>query len=231
MGPEDAKTLEPQYEEAATTYQAPEVACRVPRQYRRRKSSRYRSCLYRCFVCHTEQSEGRPDRDSQHGSLLLERSLERRRSQDRDGQTIQASETPFWAVRRSGPSKVLPFAVTVKRDSFYMECFVYKDSRFQKLGQSPLMARGWVLQERLLSRRSLYFGAHTFWECSEQLGSEAFPRDILEVRGGGGPSVLAPCSDLVIETVKTSAIMGIAPVHIYCTIVGRKLSRCLPSAA
>jgi len=46
---------------------------------------------------------------------------------------------------------------------------------------SPLMKRGWTLQERLLSPRVLHYGLHTFyWECRECLRSEdpQFNRDL-----------------------------------------------------
>jgi hypothetical protein len=39
----------------------------------------------------------------------------------------------------------------------------------------PLMQRGWVLQERLLSPRSVYYGQQLTWECPELLANEVFP--------------------------------------------------------
>lgn len=42
---------------------------------------------------------------------------------------------------------------------------------------SPLSNRGWVLQERLLSRRTLFYGEdQIFWECLQQRLSEAHPK-------------------------------------------------------
>ncbi|KAI4937802.1 hypothetical protein J4E85_000238 [Alternaria conjuncta] len=38
-----------------------------------------------------------------------------------------------------------------------------------------LLRRGWVLQERLLSPRSIYYGEKLHWECSELHACETFP--------------------------------------------------------
>ena len=43
------------------------------------------------------------------------------------------------------------------------------------IASSPLMHRGWVFQERLLSPRSIYFGKTLNWECSEHQACEVFP--------------------------------------------------------
>lgn len=43
----------------------------------------------------------------------------------------------------------------------------------------PLNRRGWVLQERLLAPRVLYFGGkQVFWECSEAIACEAVPQGV-----------------------------------------------------
>lgn len=48
--------------------------------------------------------------------------------------------------------------------------------------KSPLLSRGWVVQERALSRRILHFGRTQFhWECSELAGCEAFPDGLPEL--------------------------------------------------
>lgn len=41
---------------------------------------------------------------------------------------------------------------------------------------SPLLERGWVLQERAMSRRILHFAKHcVYWECQELKASEFRP--------------------------------------------------------
>jgi hypothetical protein len=46
----------------------------------------------------------------------------------------------------------------------------------KEVDQSPLAKRAWVLQERFLAPRTLYFGAsHVYWECSRLVACESFP--------------------------------------------------------
>jgi hypothetical protein len=40
------------------------------------------------------------------------------------------------------------------------------------------MKRGWVLQERLLSRRTIFFGEQLSWECTELLANELLPNGV-----------------------------------------------------
>jgi hypothetical protein len=43
----------------------------------------------------------------------------------------------------------------------------------------PLQTRGWVFQERLLARRTLYFGKdRIYWECNKGTQNEYHPQDI-----------------------------------------------------
>lgn len=49
--------------------------------------------------------------------------------------------------------------------------FRYEDTRFE---HAPLCLRGWALQERILSLRTLYFGEQLFWECHGGMAAE-FP--------------------------------------------------------
>jgi len=43
------------------------------------------------------------------------------------------------------------------------------------ISESPLGKRAWVLQERILSCRSLHFSSQLFWECKERTACETFP--------------------------------------------------------
>jgi hypothetical protein len=54
---------------------------------------------------------------------------------------------------------------------------------FEEVNASPLSRRGWVLQERLLSRRTLHFAAtQVYWECQEtyQTGKMTMPNSLLD---------------------------------------------------
>ncbi|CAG8982676.1 hypothetical protein HYALB_00000954 [Hymenoscyphus albidus] len=51
-------------------------------------------------------------------------------------------------------------------DELYSDC----------VSGTPLAKRGWVLQERLLSPRTLYFGGHQmYWECNDRDACETIP--------------------------------------------------------
>lgn len=52
----------------------------------------------------------------------------------------------------------------------------------KELTQAPLHRRAWVLQERLLARRVLHFGAsQLMWECHEHTAAEIYPHGIKDV--------------------------------------------------
>ncbi|RYP86361.1 hypothetical protein DL769_000745 [Monosporascus sp. CRB-8-3] len=61
----------------------------------------------------------------------------------------------------------------------------------------PLLSRAWVLQERVLAARNLYFGRkQVFWECCEANHCETFPRKTLvKPPATGIPASLATQTD------------------------------------
>jgi Heterokaryon incompatibility protein (HET) len=67
--------------------------------------------------------------------------------------------------------------VTMKaNNAFYYLCDVIDDfSRYVEQGE--LNKRGWVLQERALSRRTVYFAENqTYWECGEGVRCETLTK-------------------------------------------------------
>jgi hypothetical protein len=42
----------------------------------------------------------------------------------------------------------------------------------------PLSQRGWVVQERLLSPRTIHFATPVFWECRELIACETYPNGL-----------------------------------------------------
>lgn len=60
------------------------------------------------------------------------------------------------------------------------------------LDDVPLLQRGWVLQERLLSPRSIYFGTQLTWECLQLLASQIFPQGSPSFRGFNPQSTNSP---------------------------------------
>jgi Heterokaryon incompatibility protein (HET) len=64
---------------------------------------------------------------------------------------------------------------TGEREDIYIFSDAVLGARFE-INSGPLSRRAWVLQERLLSPRTVYFGSNqVFWECSELEATEAFP--------------------------------------------------------
>jgi hypothetical protein len=83
------------------------------------------------------------------------------------------------------PQKISPFALTIKRKDYEHVCHAYIDDRWS-FSTSSLFKRGWILQERLLSRRTIFFGEQLRWECSETIATEAFPSRIPHLSGPPG---------------------------------------------
>jgi hypothetical protein len=78
------------------------------------------------------------------------------------------------------------FQLTIQRINSKRDYFAHVEERGDFLNASPLMERGWVLQERLLSRRSIYFGSQAWWECGEQLATNQYPHGLPEYMQYGG---------------------------------------------
>ena len=79
------------------------------------------------------------------------------------------------------------FPVVLERQGHRIARYGYSQRLIEDLRESTLMKRGWVLQERVLSPRSVYFGAQLVWECHQSLASELFPqrRPAEQNRGAG----------------------------------------------
>lgn len=77
------------------------------------------------------------------------------------------------------PSFHSPFKVNLKwkghERSYYC---LYNELWHSGISKTALNRRGWVLQERLLSPRTLYFNRQLFWECRELKACEAFPQGL-----------------------------------------------------
>lgn len=65
------------------------------------------------------------------------------------------------------------------QDGLQRHQIVPSDYAFLRFQSAPLLRRGWVLQERLLSRRTLHFTrSEVHWECYDLQASETFPHEI-----------------------------------------------------
>lgn len=76
------------------------------------------------------------------------------------------------------PFSMNPIRLEIKWPGYLTSCAICVPSDPWKIGvkQSPLLRRGWVFQERLLSVRTVYFsGDQLYWECGELCASEMYP--------------------------------------------------------
>jgi hypothetical protein len=77
---------------------------------------------------------------------------------------------PTWRCQIPTPIKGSRF----KSSQQLWDCYPRDFQKF--LLDMPLLKRGWVLQERMLPRRTLHFTrTEVFWECDSVFASETFP--------------------------------------------------------
>lgn len=96
---------------------------------------------------------------------------------------ISADDSPdgrFGCFRDRDPLAVLPINICFRGQENW-KCWLTQDTHavFNSITKSPLAKRGWVFQERQLSRRVLHFTSHELmWECCAEapyFASETFP--------------------------------------------------------
>lgn len=82
----------------------------------------------------------------------------------------------FFKERNPEMVRPCPFKIRTEDDGL-VDCLVIKSDFWEKdVRQAPLNQRAWVLQERLLAPRTLYFGqTQIYWECQELHACEIFP--------------------------------------------------------
>ena len=74
------------------------------------------------------------------------------------------------------PRAVTPEWIGAPKKKYALQCLEFLKWR---LRDSMLLERGWVLQERLLAPRVVYFGKdEVLWQCNEQLACESWPDKI-----------------------------------------------------
>lgn len=83
--------------------------------------------------------------------------------------------------RDRDPEMMGPCPIQIKTETYgVMECLMVKSDLWERhVKQAPLSKRAWVVQERILAPRSLYFcEGQLFWECREQYACESFPKGV-----------------------------------------------------
>jgi hypothetical protein len=83
------------------------------------------------------------------------------------------------------PLLLQPIQVEIANDIYFEKSVAFPRGEYvlveadawkEDVEDAPLNQRGWVMQERMLSPRSLHFGARQlFWECCEMEACEVFP--------------------------------------------------------
>lgn len=70
----------------------------------------------------------------------------------------------------------------VGRDGFTTSSYLLYGTEVKRdaVGNAPLSKRGWVYQERMLSKRVVHFGRQTYWECASLFANEAFPSGFID---------------------------------------------------
>lgn len=118
--------------------------------------------IYENAVCNLAATAAADEVASHHENLIRE-----------TGQ----SKTGLYTNRRI--TSMFPPLVTVVRSDFPAQQFFAITSKMRAdLHEENLLKRGWVLQERLLSPRTVYFGEQLIWECAELLACETFPHGV-----------------------------------------------------
>ena len=92
---------------------------------------------------------------------------------------------PAWLTRNIADQHESPYGRPLETQDDW--CVVDRFSWWAQVTKKPLMKRGWVFQERLLTQRVLHFGAdQLLWECATHDACEAFPHGLppwLHTRG------------------------------------------------
>lgn len=87
-----------------------------------------------------------------------------------------SAETGGGLFQQRDPPWVTPSKVRIKyegHDKVYLAS--HNDPWGKWISKSALNKRGWVLQERLLSPRTLHFASQLFWECRMHQACETYP--------------------------------------------------------
>jgi hypothetical protein len=77
----------------------------------------------------------------------------------------------------TGPTTLQDFHLKTSWDNRANGLYWIYPTHFEypQLFEEPLMQRGWVVQERIMSRRVLHFGQQLFWECLQKAACETYP--------------------------------------------------------
>jgi hypothetical protein len=92
--------------------------------------------------------------------------------------TVAAAEQPVGLFVEGNALVTSAFPVRIERINHDEDCLAFPRISVEQINYSNLMKRGWILQERLLSRRTILFGEQLSWECTELLANELLPNGV-----------------------------------------------------
>jgi len=127
-----------------------------------------------------------------------------------------SSDSRGGMVFNRDPSIVQPFAAySPGGDNLVPGWYVWADdNRWRRIGDQPLNQRGWVLQERLLSTRTIHFTkSEIFWQCLEDLSSESVPNQVEDGRFSMPVTQIGDYTDLK---------LAVAEAQVHGLTVGRR---------
>ena len=107
------------------------------------------------------------------------------------------------------PQQLRPIPITLSADIRLGNDIVLSEGRYQLVDyeswttgvdEAPLNTRAWVVQERMLSPRTIHFGTQQiFWECCEKICSEVyargFPENLIGINGKLDAEFVVPVQD------------------------------------
>jgi hypothetical protein len=92
-----------------------------------------------------------------------------------------ASEGSNSMFTQRDPLLISPFIIDVDWKGHQKQYVCLRGAvRYSGFIKAPLNRRGWVIQERLLSHRTIHFSSQLFWECRELEACETYPRGLPE---------------------------------------------------
>ncbi|OCL01472.1 HET-domain-containing protein, partial [Glonium stellatum] len=92
--------------------------------------------------------------------------------------TASAEEIGAMFVERD-PALNSSILLTIASQKHMQTCYCVTSRLWEKMVcQAQLNQRGWVLQERVLSSRTIHFASQLFWECCEFQACETYPGGI-----------------------------------------------------
>lgn len=86
-----------------------------------------------------------------------------------------AATTHIGLFVEGDPLHMYAYPICIERRDYSEDLYVFSRRSIEQLNHEPLLRRGWVFQERLLSPRTICFGDQLHWECTELLANELLP--------------------------------------------------------